>query len=117
MTNMPKRTIQEAYASIVKTILYARIAGLVTDLDTEAISANWNGYVGWQRSFSVEARISVRTFARESPDDFFLDFFVSWSATSRSPAAAIAAASLYREVAELACLLEAQWGGVPLARK
>jgi len=114
--------LAEVYDAIRTTILQAGIRGLDEQrlIAAEPSSASFL-CAGWSRAWAVEAGLSVGwSFSHEDSGHRpvgRMRFEVSLPTTSRSPAEAVAFATLAREVADLACLLEAQWAKIDVDLK
>lgn len=67
--------------------------------------------VRWDRGWAAEASLTIR-FEPLTSTTWLLVVRIGWSTTSRSPAVARAAVKLYEEVVDLACTIEAMFGGV-----
>ena len=104
-----KLTAADAHKRICDTISAAHISGAPSALADSC--SFWSIlHVSFSRAWTVEASIEITIGDPVSCR-------VSWPSTYRTPSQSIAAIALYREVAELACLIEAQFDGIEITAK
>jgi len=122
-------TLHDAVESAYKTLLAKPIFGLNTEITIEAQRKRTLERIGkydhdvfhrdWKRGWGISATLNAKAVPgeRRGKPIWLLECEVSWSSTGHSVASALCAITLYREVAELAALLETQWAQYPPERE
>jgi len=115
-------TLTQAIATLYDTIAARPIAGVHFDLERQRADAierigafRREVFSGrWERGWGSGCSLTIRRKESEyqGQEIWTLECEISWSSTSRGIVSALCAATLYREVIELAAYLEHQWGNV-----